>query len=188
MSVVPFEAWRQDRQQEFVKRVSQGGNRASISPSAGLYGDRSQVIPPARGYRNQDSRSQYEMDRPSQPPNFIDDVDSGQNWYSPLQPVSPFGPPAITRPREFDYPVGYNLNFIQPQIQKMWMLREMARTWGVLATIIATRQDQLLRIPYAFQRKDNPRRSSTGVDEMYKFFRKPDGKKALFPMVTVGFK
>ena len=177
MTVVPFEAWRQDRQQEFVKRVSGGGMRAPISPAAGLYGDRSQVIPPARGYRSQDSRSQYDYDRASQPPNFIDDVDSGQNWYSPLQPVSPFGPPSITRPREFDYPVGYNLNFIQPQIQKMWMLREMARTWGVLATIIATRQDQLLRIPYAFQRKDNPRRSSVGVDEMYKFFRKPDGKK-----------
>lgn len=177
MTVVPFEAWRQDRQQEFVKRVSGGGMRAPISPAAGLYGDRSQVIPPARGYRNQDSWSQYDLDRVSQPPNWIDDVDSGQNWYSPMQPVSPFGPPAITRPREFDYPVGYNLNFIQPQIQKMWMLREMARTWGVLATIIATRQDQLLRIPYAFQRKDNPRRSSVGVDEMYKFFKKPDGKK-----------
>lgn len=175
MTVISFDSWREERQREFVaKAAAQGGIRSQISPGAGLS---QRGVSPARGYSNQRSESQYSSDRTSQPPNWIDDVDTGSNWYSPMQPVWPFGPPAITRPREFDYPVGYNLNFIQPQIQKMWMLREMARTWGVLATIIATRQDQLLRIPYAFQRKDNPRRQSVGVDEMYKFFKKPDGKK-----------
>lgn len=95
---------------------------------------------------------------------------------SPFQPVWPYGPPWVSQPREWNYPVGYNLNYIPQRMQLMAMLRGMRASWGVLATIIATRQDQLLRIPWTIQRKDKPRASSVAVDEMKKFFKRPDGK------------
>ena len=97
-------------------------------------------------------------------------------WYSPMEPVWPFGPPFYTVPREWDFPVGYNLNFIQPRIMQMNMLRGMRMSWGVLSTVIQTRKDQLLRLPWTIQVRDKPRATSRAVDEMRRFFRRPDGK------------
>jgi Inorganic Pyrophosphatase len=110
------------------------------------------------------------------PPPEISDVDLNANWYSPMQPIWPYGPPYLSFPRTFDYPIGYNLNYIQPRMDLMQMLRAMRSSWGVLATVIATRQDQLLRIPWTIQKKGHPRASSAGVNEMIKFFRRPDGQ------------
>lgn len=120
--------------------------------------------------------SKYSVDPPTPPQPWIDDVDSLDNFFSPQQPVWPQGGSAITRPWEWDYPSGYNLNYIPARMEMMGMLKGMARTWGVLATIIATRMDQLLRVPFTIQRIDRPRQKSVAVDEMKKFFRRPDGK------------
>lgn len=122
------------------------------------------------------AESKYRDARPDQPPPWIDDVDMEENWYSPFQPIWPFGPPKNVVPREWDYPVGYNLNYIQPRIELMSILRSMRNSWGFLSTVIATRQDQLLRIPWTIQRRDKPRASSRTVEEIRKFFRHPDGK------------
>jgi hypothetical protein len=122
------------------------------------------------------SNSKYSTERLDQPQPWIDDVDMGSNWYSPFEPVWPFGPPYVNRPREWDFPTGYNLNYIPQRMQLMAMLRGMARTWGVLATIISTRQDQLLRIPWTIQSIEKPGKKSVAVDEMRKFFKCPDGK------------
>lgn len=120
--------------------------------------------------------SKYLQERSTQPPPWINDVDMGNVWYSPMQPVWPFGPPYVNQPREWNYPVGYNLNFIQPRMEVVSTLRGMRASWGVLATIIETRKDQLLRLPWTIQRRDKPRGSSKTVEEMRKFFRRPDGK------------
>lgn len=129
------------------------------------------------GARPQGSvQSKYNSDRPDQPQPWIDDVNMESIWYSPMQPVWPFGPPYYDRPREWNYPVGYNLNFIQPRMEAIGTLRGMRASWGVLATIIETRKDQLLRLPWTIQRRDKPRASSAPADAMRKFFRRPDGK------------
>ena len=120
--------------------------------------------------------SKYLNERPEEPVPWVDDVDMEANWFSPFQPVWPFGPPNQTRPREWDYPVGYNINYIPQRVETMAMLRGMARTWGVLSTIIATRQDQLLRIPWTIQNTDRPRSRGHAVDHMTKFFKRPDGR------------
>lgn len=120
--------------------------------------------------------SKYNSDRPDQPSPWIDDVNMESIWYSPFQPVWPFGPPFYNRPREWNYPVGYNLNFIQPRMEAIGTLRGMRASWGVLSTIIETRKDQLLRLPWTIQRRDKPRASSKAVDELRKFFRRPDRK------------
>lgn len=120
--------------------------------------------------------SKYNFQRPNQPPPWIDDVDMASIWYSPFEPVWPFGPPFYTRPREWDFPVGYNLNYIPQRLESMNMLRGMRQSWGVLAAIIETRKDQLLRLPWTIQLRDKPRASSKAVDAVRQFFRRPDGK------------
>jgi hypothetical protein len=109
-----------------------------------------------------------------QPSNVITDVDA-YNFYSPNQPVAPYGPPTYNRPWEWDYPTSYNLNFIQPQISMMRVLRTMRASWGVLSTIISTCKDQLLSIPYTIQLRNSPKKSDKRVDEIKDFFKRPDG-------------
>ena len=120
--------------------------------------------------------SKYQGARPNQPPPWINDVDMASIWYSPMEPVWPFGPPYYTVPREWDFPVGYNLNYVPQRLELMGTLRGMRQSWGVLAAIIETRKDQLLRLPWTIQVKGKPRRDSKFVDEVRHFFRRPDGK------------
>jgi len=184
---IPFDEWYR-HQQNLNKAPSANGNRSPISPGAGMlgpqaprYGTTATYPPPNAGTFGPQligpSDSKYTDQRPQgSPQQWVDDVDMQSNFFSPFQPIWPFGPPNIETPREWDYPVGYNLQFIQPRINLMAMLRGMARTWGVLAAIIATRQDQLLRIPWTIQKKGKPSLRSPFVDEMQQFFKRPDGK------------
>ena len=107
-------------------------------------------------------------------PTIIEDVDLG-NFYSPFQPIIPFGRPG-TPPREWDYMTGENLRFIDPRMELYKRLRLMRRGWGVLATIIETRKDQLLKMPWQIQLRNNPRGTSKAVDKLREFYRLPDGK------------
>ena len=120
--------------------------------------------------------SKYDNLRPDQPAPWIDDVNMASIWYSPMEPVWPFGPPYYTTPREWNFPVGYNLNYVPKRLELMGMLRGMRQSWGVLSTIIETRKDQLLRLPWTVQVRNKPRARSKGVDEIRNFFRRPDGK------------
>lgn len=115
--------------------------------------------------------------QPAPPPNTITDVDLSRNWFSPFQPITPFGPPYVTYPREWDYPVGANLDYIPARIQLMQQLRGMSETWGVLRTVIETRKDQLLRQPWEIQVKGKPRAQSKELLDCRQRFRKPDGKR-----------
>lgn len=171
-----FDEWKQE---QLRKTPASGGTQTALSIPGNIpswAAPTRQFPPPSFGTPQPDNNSKYRDERQSQPPITIDDVDIDTNWYSPFQPLAPFGPPYQTRPVEWDYPVGYNLNYIQPRMQLMEMFRGMRDVWGVLATIIATRQDQLLRIPWTIQRRDKPRANSVAVDQMRKFFRRPDGK------------
>jgi hypothetical protein len=120
--------------------------------------------------------SKYDTARPEQPPPWIDDVNMSSIWYSPMEPVWPFGPPYYTVPREWNFPVGYNLNYVPERLNLVGMLRGMRQSWGILATVIQTRKDQLLRLPWTIQVRNKPRATSRAVDEMRSFFRRPDGK------------
>ena len=116
----------------------------------------------------------YDSER-TQPPPVITDINPASNAYSPFQPVWPYGPPYINRPRDWDYPAGYNLAYVPRRFQLYKMLRGMRQSWGVLATVVATRQDQLLRLPWTIQLRDKPRGRNKYTDELRKFFRRPDG-------------
>src|ERR1700693_730394 len=167
-----FWDWQRHRTAEasLEKAPATGGRQSPIATSTGLMVDRSpgQWGPPG-------NNSKYRDERPDQPQSWIDDIDMGSP-YTPFEPIWPYGPPFINRPREWDYPVGYNLNYIPARMELMQMLRGLRNNWGVLATIIETRKDQLLRIPWTIQLRDKPRQNSRGVDEMRSFFKRPDGK------------
>ena len=150
-------------------------NRPSGNNAVGLKQFPQQFGVPSGSAYNQ-GRSQYATSRPNQPPPWIDDVDMASVWYSPMEPVWPFGPPYYNVPREWNFPVGYNLNYVPQRLELMGMLRGMRQSWGILSTIIETRKDQLLRVPWTIQVKGKPRATSKGVDEIRKFFRRPDGK------------
>lgn len=113
----------------------------------------------------------------AQPPNTIASVNEELNWYSPFQPIAPFGPPYVLNPREWDYPVGENLNYAPKRFTLFERLRDMSQTWGVLRTIIETRKDQLLAQPYDFQVRGKPKATNKYVEEVKQFFRRPDGKR-----------
>ena len=99
--------------------------------------------------------------------------------FSPQQPVEPYGPEwNINQPVEWDYSPGYNLQFQPPQVDLFEMLRSMAKGWGVLATIIQKRTDQILRLPYEFQIIGDPKADDPRLDELRKFFKRPDRKKS----------
>lgn len=185
---MPFAEWYR-----LNKSPSTGGVRGAVNPGYGMVGppgNTASYAPTGPAYRRSGEQglpapypnngpspnSKYTFERQDQPQPWIDDVDMASNWWSPFEPIYPYGPPWITQPREWDFPVGYNLNYIPARIELFSMLRGMRASWGILATIIATRQDQLLRIPWTIQRRDKPRSSSTGVKEMQQFFRRPDGK------------
>ena len=121
-------------------------------------------------------QSKYDVLRPNQPPPWIDDVDLASIWYSPMEPVWPFGPPYYNVPREWNYPVGYNINYVPQRLELVGMLRGMRSSWGILATVVQTRKDQLLRLPWTIQVRNKPRATSKAVDQMRAFFRRPDGK------------
>jgi hypothetical protein len=123
--------------------------------------------------------SQYRDVRPHQPPPYIRDVDIDYNWFTPFQPVWPFGPPYVTYPREWDYPVGINLEY-QPRRMGLYaMLRAMSYGWGILRAVIETRKDQLMRIPWEIRLINASAQSSARdrrVAYLKEFFKKPDRK------------
>lgn len=186
-----FEEWRQEKLalsrqdrggfiNELFKAPAAGGRQSPISPA--FTSARAPTGPSYRRSGNQGVEypgpqgSKYSSERPDQPPPYISDVDMASTWWSPMEPVWPYGPPNVNRPREWNYPVGYNLNYIPQRSSLMYMLRAMRANWGVLATIIETRKDQLLRIPWNIQVKGKPKGDSAAIDQMKKFFRRPDGK------------
>lgn len=150
-------------------------NRPSGNNAVGLKQNPQQFGVPSGTSFNQ-GRSKYDTLRPDQPPPWIDDVDMASVWYSPMEPVWPFGPPYYNVPREWNFPVGYNLNYVPQRLDLMGMLRGMRQSWGVLATVIETRKDQLMRLPWTIQVRNKPRASSKAAEHVRQFFRRPDGK------------
>ena len=151
------------------------GDTASMAPTGprDMVGSRAAALIPATLPGQQ---SRYNQAAGPQPPTYISDVDLGSNTFSPFQPVTPFGPPSVNYPRTFDYPVGLNLDFSdQGRVAFYKMLQVMSRTWGILRSVIETRKDQIMRIPWDVQLigkpkvKDHPR-----LNELRAFLKRPD--------------
>lgn len=98
--------------------------------------------------------------------------------YSPLQPLTPFNPQLIGR--QWDFPVGYNINYIprgyQTGLVPFAELRNLARNCEILRLGIETCIDQISTFDWQFA----PREDSTispedpRIAEITAFFKSPD--------------
>ena len=122
-----------------------------------------------------DLLSQYTNAKPLQPQDFIQDVDINSNWWSPFQPVTPFGPPFWQVPRTYDYQVGHNLQFIQER-QEFYAALDAISHWSIIRALIERRKDRFLRQPWEIRLIDKEGQKDPRIDELKAFFRKPDGK------------
>src|SRR5258708_269811 len=84
-------------------------------------------------------------------------IDLASDWFSPMQPVSPQAPIG-TPPRERDFPTGYNIA-TQPRAEEeisFQTLRELARFWWLLNTVIETRKDQIAAVRWNVKPRQFP--------------------------------
>lgn len=105
-------------------------------------------------------------------------------WFSPGQPLQPVAPPG-TEPRQFDFPVGVNLQF-QPRATEgvsFSQLRQLADALPMLRIVLETRKDQVARMPWIIRPIQRPgekaadvksRREDPRIAELTDFFRYPD--------------
>lgn len=101
-----------------------------------------------------------------------------ETWMSALQPLIPFAP--VVSNRQFDYPVGYNINYTtqgrdagRPSFAS---LRNMAVQCETLRIVIETRKDQLCSQPWKITPKDEDQADveNSRIEELTAFFKKPD--------------
>ncbi|MDA8051025.1 MAG: phage portal protein [Rhodospirillales bacterium] len=121
--------------------------------------------------------SQYRETRPDTPPGVIRDVDIGTNFFSPFQPILPFAPLTGNYAREWDYPVGVNLDYQPKRFALMSQLRLMSQSWGLLRSVIETRKDQLLTVPWEIQAKSGGGAGGAAAKRVKEFLQRPDKKR-----------
>lgn len=174
------------RPPEQPRPYSQPGNfNGNYRGPQSLRGDRAQASLPQRmppgllALEGGEGEAPDRSDR-NQPPNFIDAVDIDHNWFTPMQPVWPFGPPYVNSPREWDYPVGVNLDYQPRRYAVFQQLRQISESWGILATIIEARIDELLQMPWNWSLKGEKSKKANDKDPRIKmlneFFKYPDKK------------
>ncbi|MGH2844162.1 MAG: hypothetical protein ACRDKL_11365, partial [Solirubrobacteraceae bacterium] len=120
--------------------------------------------------------SQYRGTRPDTPPGLIRDVDIGTNFFSPFQPILPFAPLTGNYVREYDYLVGQNLDYQPKRFALMHQLRLMSQSWGLLRSVIETRKDQLLSVPWDIQALGGGD-GGAKAKRIKAFLHKPDKKR-----------
>ena len=102
----------------------------------------------------------------------------GSAWFGPSAPMSPTAPPAVAG-RQFDYPVGYNLN-TRPRIYEpigFRDLRALADGYDLLRLAIETRKDQLSRMSWSIKSRDTEAadKDDPRVKAITTFLHRPDG-------------
>jgi hypothetical protein len=102
-------------------------------------------------------------------------------WFGPFQPLAPQAPPEVAG-RQFDYPVGYNLE-TRPRADEpisFAQLRALADSCDLVRTVIETRKDQVERLDWTIRRRALPdgepaaRRRDPRIAAIEDFFRMPD--------------
>jgi len=100
-------------------------------------------------------------------------------WFGPMQPLAPQAPAAVAG-RQFDYPVGFNLD-TRPRAAEpvsFGQLRGLADSLDLLRAVIETRKDQVERLHWSIRRRADSATPARAADrriaEIEEFFRMPD--------------
>lgn len=105
-----------------------------------------------------------------------------ETWFGPLQPLQPLAP-AEVKGRAWDYPVGWNLNYV-PRASE-WIgfdrLRALADGYDLLRLVIETRKDQMAALTWTILPREirtGERASRAGLDDAIRaitdFLQTPD--------------
>ncbi len=103
-------------------------------------------------------------------------------WFSPLQPLRPFAPESA-RSRQFDFPVGWNLNYIPRSHEPVSFgrLRAVAQNCVILRECIQTRIDQMTALDWHIVPLGSPaerpalkKKYADDIRLLTKFFESPD--------------
>lgn len=106
---------------------------------------------------------------------------AGAAWFGPGAPMRPQAPPEV-KGRAFDFPTGYNtLNATRAhEPVGFGTLRAFADGYDLLRLIIETRKDQMERLRWVVQPRDNKEKLTAQkrnkMKELTRFFMKPDGE------------
>lgn len=104
---------------------------------------------------------------------------TAETWFSPLQPLPNFAPPSVEG-RQWDYPVGYNMNVNPRPLSKVSFdtLRAIANKCDIMSVIINARKDQIESREWVIKNVDpeivNEEADDPRVKELTEFFQKPD--------------
>jgi SPP1 gp7 family putative phage head morphogenesis protein len=100
---------------------------------------------------------------------------STTDWFSPQQPLTPFAPKEVAG-RQFDYPVGYNVNIIPRAYDAVSFaqLRGLADNLDLLRLAIETRKDLMCKMEWEFKPRDPSVESDERCKQLNNFFRFPD--------------
>jgi hypothetical protein len=105
-----------------------------------------------------------------------------ETWFGPMQPLQPMAP-AEVKGRAWDYPVGWNLNYVPRASERIGFdrLRALADGYDLLRLVIETRKDQMTALTWSIlprQVKAGERASRAGLDsaiaEISEFLQTPD--------------
>jgi SPP1 gp7 family putative phage head morphogenesis protein len=97
------------------------------------------------------------------------------DWFSPQQPLPPFAPKEVAG-RQFDYPVGYNVNIIPRAYEAIsfGQLRGLADNLDILRLVIETRKDMMCKLTFEIKPIDPKVESDDRCKAVNDFFRFPD--------------
>ena len=114
-------------------------------------------------------------DSPTNP--YVRTIDTDRNWFSPNQPIWPWGPPYQTYGRSWDYPVGLNLEFEPRRRLLCQFLQVLSENSSILRTVIETRKDQVASIPWSIsiREKGQTNLQEKRKKEVEELFERPDG-------------
>ena len=103
----------------------------------------------------------------------------GSAWFGPSAPMAPSAPADVAG-RQFDYPVGYNLN-TRPRVYEpigFRDLRALADGYDLLRLAIETRKDQLSRMSWSIKSRDSEAKDKDDprVKAITTFLQRPDGE------------
>ena len=118
--------------------------------------------------------------RTRQAARYIFSGEINNEWFSPLRPLPSIVPPdqqPSVEGRQFDFVVGENLRYQprQNEAVSFWTMRQLAQ-WDLLAIIINSRKDQLAKLEWTIEPRDQSKRKATAdlCMDVEKWWRRPD--------------
>jgi hypothetical protein len=92
----------------------------------------------------------------------IDNQITGSDWFSPMTPINPLAPKDVAG-RQFDYPVGVNLQLKPRQYEAVSFeqMRALADNYTIMRLAIETRKDQLVKLKWNIKAKDEKKKLSS---------------------------